>query len=57
MQISENTNKIDDLQIKLQMSNDIRNKLMEDIKIIKDENNALKEEIEFYEKIVGKRKK
>ena len=39
------------------MNKEVNDKLSEDIRAIKEENNELKEDILFYEKIVGKRKK
>ena len=57
IQINENESQIADLEVKVQMSNEINNKLTDDIKVIQEENNELKEDVLFYEKIVGKRKK
>ena len=58
----ESTNKnINDNLVKkdleLQLQNMSYEKVVDELELIKKENNELKEEILFYEKIVGKRKK
>jgi uncharacterized protein (UPF0335 family) len=41
----------------LEISNLAKDKLMQDLTTVKEENNILQEDVLFYEKIVGKRKK
>ena len=43
--------------LELQLQNMSYEKVVDELELIKKENNELKEEILFYEKIVGKRKK
>lgn len=57
IQINENESQIAELELKVQMNKEVNDKLSKDIRAIQLENNELKEDILFYEKIVGKRKK
>ena len=57
IQINENESQIAELELKVQMNKEVNDKISEDMRAIKLENNELKEDILFYEKIVGKRKK
>jgi septal ring factor EnvC (AmiA/AmiB activator) len=55
IQVNSYENQISELELQLQMNAVGSDKLKSDLKQVKEENNALKEEILFYEKIVGKR--
>jgi len=57
IQINENESQIAELELKVKMNKEVNDKLSEDMRAIQLENNELKEDILFYEKIVGKRKK
>jgi len=48
--------KINELDLELDVSNISFKKVSEDNKLLKEKTNALKEDVLFYEKIVGKRK-
>lgn len=55
--INTNESQISELELQLQINTIESEKLKNDLKTAKEENNALKEEVLFYEKIVGKRKR
>jgi uncharacterized protein (UPF0335 family) len=46
-----------EMNAELEISNLAKDKLMQDLTAAKEENNILQEDVLFYEKIVGKRKK